>query len=84
RYRLADPMSAVPLDIPVYVLHGEDDTTVPLSQSTSYVDAASRAGAEATLTILPGDHFAMIDPGTPAWEGVVEVLGRSLAVDVRE
>lgn len=78
RYRLADPMAAVPLGIPVYALHGEDDITVPLSQSASYVEAARLAGAEATLTIIPGDHFAMIEPGTRAWERVVGILERAL------
>ncbi|MBG6215687.1 acetyl esterase/lipase [Arthrobacter sp. CAN_A6] len=78
RYRLADPMTAVPLDIPVYALHGEDDTTVPRSQSADYVEAARRGGAEATLTIIPGDHFAMIEPGTRAWERVVETLELAL------
>jgi acetyl esterase/lipase len=78
RYRLADPMTAIPLGVPVYALHGEADTTVPLSQSAGYVDAARRAGAAATLTIIPGDHFAMIQPGTDAWERVVEALGDAL------
>lgn len=76
KYRLADPMSALPLPIPVLALHGEQDTTVPLSQSESYVEAAVAAGAEAELESIPGDHFAMITPGTDAWERVVEAVVR--------
>lgn len=79
RYRLADPMTAIPLASPVLALHGEDDSTVPLSQSESYVAAAVAAGAEAELTMIPGDHFAMITPGTDAWERVVEAVERLMA-----
>lgn len=77
RYRLADPMSAVPLGVPVYAVHGTKDTAVPLTQSESYVAAATARGATTELTTVPGDHFAVITPGTKAWEAVVEVLGRA-------
>ena len=77
RYRLADPMTAVPLAVPVYALHGEEDTTVPLSQSESYVTASEAAGGTAELVRIPGDHFAMITPGTQAWERVVATLERA-------
>jgi acetyl esterase/lipase len=80
RYRWADPMTAVPLPVPVYALHGEEDTTVPLGQSESYVAAAAQAGAAAELLLIPGDHFAMITPGTSAWKKVVEAVGRAAAV----
>ena len=76
KYRLADPMTAVPLQVPVLALHGEDDTTVPLSQSKSYVDAALAAGGTAELVQIPGDHFAMITPGTDAWMQVVAAVER--------
>jgi acetyl esterase/lipase len=77
RYRWADPMSAVPLPVPVYALHGEEDTTVPLSQSESYVAAAAQAGAATELLLIPGDHFAMITPGTEAWERVVAAVDQT-------
>ncbi|MHA7277008.1 alpha/beta hydrolase family protein [Arthrobacter sp. Hz1] len=76
RYRLADPMTAIPLTIPVLALHGEEDSTVPLSQSESYVTAADAAGADVELIMIPGDHFAMITPGTDAWTQVVLAVDR--------
>ncbi len=79
RYRLADPMAAIPLAIPVLALHGEDDSTVPLSQSESYVSAAVAAGAAADLIAIPGDHFAMIAPGTDAWDQVVQAVAQLIA-----
>lgn len=74
RYALADPMTAVPLDVPVYAVHGTKDTTVPRSQSESYVKAATAAGATAELVVVPGDHFAIITPGSKAWAAIVQLL----------
>jgi len=74
RYRLADPVERLPLGVPIRCVHGVDDTTVPLPQSRAYVDRARAAGDDAELVQVPGDHFALIDPGTPAWHRTVEVL----------
>ena len=74
RYRFADPMTAIPLDVPVYAVHGMHDATVPLSQSEGYVREATAAGATAELVLVPGDHFAVITPGSEAWERIVGLL----------
>lgn len=67
RYRAADPMNALPLDVPVYAVHAVDDTTVPLAMSTSYTDAAQAGHQPAHLVMVPGDHFSLIDPGAAAY-----------------
>lgn len=68
RYQLASPQQQVPIGVPVTCVHGDADTNVPPSQSANYVSAATRAGDPATLVTVPGaDHFALIDPSTPAW-----------------
>ncbi|GAA4811169.1 alpha/beta hydrolase family protein [Nocardioides caeni] len=69
-----DPVQRVPLAIPVTCVHGTADRVVPLTQSTSYVDTARAAGAVAELVEVPGDHFDVIDPTTPAWAEIVTVL----------
>ncbi|WP_258069919.1 alpha/beta hydrolase [Arthrobacter sp. SX1312] len=74
RYALADPMTVLPLEVPVYAVHGTEDTTVPPSQSEAYVAAATAAGATAELVRVPGDHFAVITPGSPAWEAILDRL----------
>lgn len=74
RYRDADPMTQVPLDVPVRCIHGRDDSTVPPSQSSSYVEAATAAGADATVTTVDGDHFTVIDPDSAAWSTTLTVL----------
>lgn len=74
RHRYADPMNALPLGVPVYAVHGSEDTTVPLSQSQSYVQAAAAAGMEARLVKVPGDHYALIDPKAPAYRTCRELV----------
>ncbi|MCC9144214.1 MULTISPECIES: alpha/beta hydrolase [unclassified Arthrobacter] len=82
RYRDADPMHSLPLPVPVWALHGEEDTTVPLSSSSSWVDAARASGSPAQLRMIPGDHFAMITPGTKAWDAVVQVVCEAAGIPV--
>ena len=62
-----DPIQQVPLDVPVWCIHGTADDTVPISQSRSYVAAARAAGASAELVEVDGDHFVVIDPDSDAW-----------------
>jgi acetyl esterase/lipase len=74
RHKYADPMSALPLRIPVYAVHGTDDDTVPLSQSEAYVGAAKAAGAPVQLLKVPGGHFALIDPKAAAYRKCRELV----------
>jgi acetyl esterase/lipase len=73
-YEQADPLTQVPLDVPVWAVHARDDDTVPYSQAEAYVDAATAAGAEATLVEVTGGHFQVIETDSPAWAACVEVL----------
>jgi acetyl esterase/lipase len=68
-----DPVRLVPLAVPVWCVHAPGDDTVPISQSRDYVAAATSAGGRATLVEVPGDHYSVIDPASPAW-------GRTLAI----
>lgn len=68
RYAVASPLALLPLGVPVTCVHGDADVNVPLSQSETYTAAATAAGDPARLHRLAGvDHFALIDPATPAW-----------------
>ena len=60
--------------MPVWCVHGVDDTIVPLGQSEGYVVDAQAAGAQAEILRVPGDHFAQIDPSSEAWAAAVGVL----------
>jgi len=78
-YRLADPMAAVPLPVPVLCLHSRGDENVPYSYSERYVAAATAAGGTARLAELGGDHFTLIDPASPDCTAVIAALPELLA-----
>ncbi|MDQ4097372.1 MAG: alpha/beta hydrolase, partial [Actinomycetota bacterium] len=69
-----DPMQQVPLDVPVWCVHGADDEVVPVSQSRDYVARAAAAGGDARLVEVEGDHFVVIDPLDVAWRQQLEIL----------
>lgn len=69
-----DPQQQVPLDVPVWCVHGVDDAIVPLGQSEGYVVDATAAGARAEVVRVEGDHFVVIDPASPAWQAQLEIL----------
>ncbi|WP_309649016.1 alpha/beta hydrolase [Nocardioides sp.] len=69
-----DPMQQVPLEQPVWCVHGTADTIVPIGQSGTYVSAATAAGAQADLVAVDGDHFAVIDPLSQAWTEILGIL----------
>jgi acetyl esterase/lipase len=70
----ADPAQQLPLDVPLWCVHGTDDDIVPISQSVDYVAAATAAGAQATMVEVAGDHFVVIDPTTDAWRRTLAIL----------
>ena len=69
-----DPQQQIPLDVPVWCVHGVDDVIVPLGQSEGYVVDAKAAGARAEMVRVAGDHFVVIDPDSAAWAATLEVL----------
>ena len=74
RHRLASPMAALPLDVPVYAVHAEADQDVPPEMSTSYVEAARGSVVPAQFVSVPGGHFALIDVTTPAYLACRELV----------
>ncbi len=73
-YDRVDPQRQLPLDVPLWAVHGRDDRVVPFAQSADYVKAATAAGATATLVPVTGDHVTVIDPGSAAWRTIVRLL----------
>ena len=67
RWAQADPIRALPLRVPVTLVHGLRDATVEVQRSREYAAAAEAAGAPVTLIEVPGDHRELIDPSTPSW-----------------
>jgi acetyl esterase/lipase len=68
-YAEADPARMLPGDAEVVVLHGDRDQRVPVQMS--------RALRGVDYVELPGaDHFAPIDPVSPAWPAVLAAVRR--------
>lgn len=72
RYAAASPAARLPLGIPQLLVHGVEDDTVPVSMSAGYAAAASRAGDDVEVVVVPGiGHMEVIDPReTEAWGAV--------------
>jgi acetyl esterase/lipase len=70
-----DPTQQLPLGVPVWCVHAEDDRVVPFSQSEEYVAAATAAGATAELVrVKSGGHFVVIDVESDAWARTLAIL----------
>jgi acetyl esterase/lipase len=68
RYALTSPMALVPLGIPVLLVTGDADDTVPSSLSASWAAAARAAGDDVTLHVEPGEgHMGHVDPASQVW-----------------
>ncbi|MEP6648562.1 MAG: alpha/beta hydrolase [Lapillicoccus sp.] len=71
----ADP-AAHPALVPVVLVHGDADDTVPIRVAESYL---ARQGPDASLELvrLPGvGHFEVIEPGEPAFAVVLDAVAR--------
>jgi acetyl esterase/lipase len=68
RYALTSPMALVPLGVPVLLVTGDADETVPPALSASWAAAARAAGDDVTLHVEPGEgHMGHVDPASPVW-----------------
>ncbi|HUJ20957.1 MAG TPA: prolyl oligopeptidase family serine peptidase, partial [Bryobacteraceae bacterium] len=75
RYRTASPMEMVPLSVRVRLVHGTEDSVVPIEISNNYQKAATRAGDDAGMVVLPGaDHFGAVDPQSEHWPKVESTI----------
>lgn len=87
RYAIGDPILAVPLRMPVLLVHGADDQTVSVRRSRDYATAARAAGGTVDLVEVPGEagaHRKHIDPTGPTWAPIPPWLAAtSVAPDPR-
>jgi pimeloyl-ACP methyl ester carboxylesterase len=67
-YALASPAALLPIGVPLYVTTTAQDSAVPPEQSIAFAAAASAAGDQVTLDVVPGEgHFAHLDPSSHCW-----------------
>jgi acetyl esterase/lipase len=67
-----DPRRIQAPAVPVTIVHGDRDTTVPIEVSRSYADAHR---ATKLVAVEGSGHYGPIDPLSPAWATVLEELG---------
>jgi acetyl esterase/lipase len=78
RYAQASPIRLVPLGVSQVLVIGEHEEFVPRPLVEAYAQAATRAGDDVRVEIVPGvGHFELASPRTSAWP-VVEAAIRSL------
>ncbi len=76
RYALADPSRLLPIGVPLLVLTGADDDTVPPAQARDFAAAAAGAGDVVRLEVVAGEgHYEHLDPRSRAWAAVRGWLG---------
>jgi len=68
RYALTSPVALVPLGVPVLLVTGDEDESVPWHLSASWAAAAQAAGDDVTLHVEPGEgHMGHVDPASRVW-----------------
>ena len=69
---MADPMTLLDVrpEASVAIVHGVDDASVPISLSRGFAERHPWVD----LHELPGGHFEVIEPGSPAWPTVTATL----------
>ncbi|MDQ1649293.1 MAG: hypothetical protein QOG60_1350 [Frankiaceae bacterium] len=75
RWAGADPTRAAPPDVPTLVVHPQDDQTIPVVRSRTFVERCRAAGADVTLADPPGEgHQHVILPGSRSWAAAESFL----------
>jgi len=67
----ADPLQLPTPPMPVTLVHGTDDSDAPPSLSRAY---AARHPSTRLLELAGADHFALVDPRTPAFDTLLTLL----------
>ena len=77
RYALGNPIRRLPLGVPLLLLHGDADETVPVRRSRAFATAARAAGDEVELVEPHGaGHRTVVDPRRSAWAEVIRWLAK--------
>ncbi|HEY0697277.1 MAG TPA: alpha/beta fold hydrolase, partial [Micromonospora sp.] len=78
RYAASDPMGRVPVGVPTLLVQGADDSPDLVDVNRRYAVAAREAGDDVSHLERPGDHFAVIDPGSAIWQATMAEVDRRL------
>lgn len=76
-YRASSPRARLPIGLPLAVVCGTEDDPDLVAISRAFAEAARAAGDDVVVVEAPGDHDDVIDPASPLWPAVVEVVERA-------
>jgi acetyl esterase/lipase len=77
RYAAASPYELLPLGLPQLLVHGTADAPVPHELSAAYAARARALGDDVRFLSFPDvDHFAVVDPRSTVWPGIVNEIAR--------
>ncbi len=72
RYRAVSPAERIPIGVPMRLVHGGEDTIVPVEQVRRFTDQARAAGDRVVLDVVAGaGHFDLVAPQSIAWATVI-------------
>lgn len=77
-YRGASPIERLPIGVPQLVVCGLDDDPDLLEISRHYAVRAKASNDRVEVLESPGDHFAVIDPGSEIWHRIADRVAELL------
>jgi acetyl esterase/lipase len=79
RFHTASPMAQLPISTRQLILHGTDDTALPIELSRHYAEAARRSGDEVQfIELAKMGHMEYLDPSSEAHEVLCKWLTETL------
>lgn len=80
RWTLTSPIEMLPIGVPTVCVHGGADTTIRPDMSIRFVEAATAAGDDARLVLVPGeDHRSALMPSSRTWKAALASVDRLMA-----
>jgi acetyl esterase/lipase len=77
RYEQTSPARRLPTGVPLLLVHGARDDSVPLVISRDFAAAAVAAGDECELAVIDDEgHFEHLEPASRCWRAVADWLAR--------
>ena len=79
------PMEHIEADAPrTIIFHGEDDVTVPITQSEAFCAAMTAVGSQCELSRFAGEGHGFFNAGQPAYQPVLMETIRFLRPELQE
>lgn len=78
-YAASSPLHRVPIGVPQLIVQGTADDLDLLDSGRRHAAAARAAGDDVTYLEMAGNHFDVIQPGTPIWQATAQAITDALA-----